>query len=60
MSLILLIGCTSEKNPTSKNHETIQTSSSTTSSPTIDEIKGGKENSYDFVDFWGIDYKAIS
>ena len=58
MSLILLIGCTSEKNPTSKNHETIQTSSSTTSSPTIDEIKGGKENSYDFVDFWGIDYKA--
>ncbi|MFK4895141.1 hypothetical protein [Lactococcus petauri] len=58
MSLILLIGCTSEKNPTSKNHETIQTPSSTSSSPTIDEIKGGKENNYDFVDFWEIDYKA--
>lgn len=58
MSLILLIGCTSEKNSTSKNHEAIQTSSSIPSSPTFDELEEGKENSYDFVDFWDIDYKA--
>lgn len=59
VSLILLTGCTSEKSSTtSKSHETTKTSSSTPSSPTFNESKEGKENSYDFVDFWGIDYKA--
>ena len=59
VSLILLTGCTSEKSSTtSKSHETTKTSSSTPSSPTFNESKEGKENSYDFVDFWGIDYKG--
>lgn len=58
VSLILLSGCTSEKSTTSKNHEPTKTASSTPSSPTFNELEGGKENSYDFVDFWGIDYKA--
>ncbi|PCS19666.1 hypothetical protein RU89_GL001596 [Lactococcus cremoris] len=52
------MGCTSEKNTTSKNQESTKTASSIPSSLTFDELKGGKENSYDFVDFWGIDYKA--
>ena len=59
ITLLVLTGCTSEKNnTTSKNQEYKQTYSSTSSSPNIDEVKGEKENSYDFVDFWGIDYKA--
>lgn len=59
INLLLLIGCTSEKNKiTSKNQESPKTFSSTPSSPTFDELEGNKENSYDFVDFWGIDYKA--
>lgn len=59
VSLILLTGCTSEKSSTtSKSHETTKTSSSAPSSPTFNELQEGKENSYDFVDFWGIDYKA--
>lgn len=59
MSLLLLSGCTSEKNTTtSKKQESTQTSSSTPSSPTFDELSGVHENAYDFVDFWGIDYKA--
>lgn len=59
MSLLLLTGCTSEKkNTTSKNQESTKTSSSTPSSPTFDELSGVHENAYDFVDFWGIAYKA--
>lgn len=59
VSLLLLTGCTSEKSSTtSKNQESTKTASSTPSSPIFDELEGGKENSYDFVDFWGIDYEA--
>lgn len=58
ISLILLTGCTSEKNGASKNQESPKTAASTPSTPTFNELEGGKENSHDFVDFWGIDYKA--
>lgn len=59
INLLLLIGCTSEKNNiTSKNQESTKTASSAPSSQFFDDSKGGKENSYDFVDFWGIDYKS--
>lgn len=59
MSLILLTGCTSEKkNIVSKNQEPTQTSSSNPSNSTFDEINGDQTNAYDFIDYWGIDYKA--
>ncbi len=59
MSLILLTGCASEKkNIVSKNQEPTQTSSSSPSNSTFDEINGDQTNAYDFIDYWGIDYKA--
>lgn len=59
ITLISLTGCTSEKNNTASNNQgSTKRSSYISSSVTIGEVKGDKENSYDFVDFWGIDYKV--
>lgn len=59
MSLILLTGCISGKNNiASKNQESTQKSSSISSNPTSDKLSEDQKNAYDFIDFWGINYKA--